>query len=706
MLATQSPFPQYFDRDGSPLDDGQLYFGQVNQNPETAPITVYWDAAGTQPAAQPIRTLNGYTYRNGSPAQVYAAADYSITVRDRRGRLVFYSANSAEYSLSSAISGISADLSNTASATNGAGMVGNNPLLTYQANTVGDELKRIYWLKSLGCKGDDSTDDTLKFQAACDLLPNGGILLGERGKTYKLTTAAVFKAGTIFDGQGCTIKLYLNGGSLTGLRGIGKYAIQNCTVQVVSTGSPGSQGGIHACITVGPLVGDSPSVGSVSVYEGANCTLRNLRLSGNRAGRPVVQVTGGCSGVMEDIEVLDGVHSGLHWDWGTVGNIDASDIPGSRTRFNGGTAYTTHPNNWAVYKVKIGTLTDANSHGLRLSGVHDIGISDVVVAGSTFAGFYHTAGDCGYEFAPAAVKPLRHKGISVTDVIIQDAKTGYGFFSDCEADNVAAAVGGGYVPLLPPIQYLPITFTGCSTSSTSASAIAGFRIQKQIGGRLLNCGASGHEYGALIEIGGDSVHIDGGEWTANRKSGIYIGNGTDMPEDVTITNVRSHSNGTDAAYTNSAGIEVANCSRPRLLSNRLGITGEATQDNGIRLDTATVIDATALNNYVFGIQSGFAYAMGSSTTYTTLFVFDGNDCASSIANKYAGPNIMPVQRHLCADGVTRGRFKAARAALTGDTTPTAGTWKLGDIIEHTDPTGANTGTRCTTAGTPGTWGLF
>lgn len=107
MLATQSPFPQYFDKDGTPLDNGSLYFGQVNQNPETAPITVYWDAAGTQPAAQPIRTLNGYTYRNGTPAQVYAATDYSLTIRDGRGRLVIGSPNSAEFSVANAVSAFS-----------------------------------------------------------------------------------------------------------------------------------------------------------------------------------------------------------------------------------------------------------------------------------------------------------------------------------------------------------------------------------------------------------------------------------------------------------------------------------------------------------------------------------------------------------------------------------------------------------------------
>lgn len=90
MLATSAPYSQYFDTDGSPLNGGYVYYGTANANPETSPITVYWDAAGTQPAAQPIRTVNGYTVRNGSPANVYASGDYSQTVRNTRGTLVVY----------------------------------------------------------------------------------------------------------------------------------------------------------------------------------------------------------------------------------------------------------------------------------------------------------------------------------------------------------------------------------------------------------------------------------------------------------------------------------------------------------------------------------------------------------------------------------------------------------------------------------------
>ena len=85
------PYPIFTDRDGSPLDNGYLYFGVVNQNPETNTIQVYYDSALTQPAAQPLRTSNGYVMRNGSPALIYANSQFSVTVRDKAGQLVIYS---------------------------------------------------------------------------------------------------------------------------------------------------------------------------------------------------------------------------------------------------------------------------------------------------------------------------------------------------------------------------------------------------------------------------------------------------------------------------------------------------------------------------------------------------------------------------------------------------------------------------------------
>lgn len=88
-IISTPPYPSYFDASGAPLTGGYLYFGTANQNPETNPITVYWDAAYTQPAAQPIRTSGGFAVRNGSPANVFVNSDYSMTVRDKNKNIIY-----------------------------------------------------------------------------------------------------------------------------------------------------------------------------------------------------------------------------------------------------------------------------------------------------------------------------------------------------------------------------------------------------------------------------------------------------------------------------------------------------------------------------------------------------------------------------------------------------------------------------------------
>ena len=98
MIATSAPYSQYFDKNGDPLDSGYVYFGVPDANPETSPIPAFWDEAGTQPVAQPARTLAGYIVRNGTPARVYVEGAYSQTVKNKRGELVYYAANSEDYS--------------------------------------------------------------------------------------------------------------------------------------------------------------------------------------------------------------------------------------------------------------------------------------------------------------------------------------------------------------------------------------------------------------------------------------------------------------------------------------------------------------------------------------------------------------------------------------------------------------------------------
>lgn len=93
MALTQvtGPYPIFTDLDGSPLDDGYLYIGAINQDPETNPIQAYWDSNLTIPATQPIRTNNGYAWRNGTPGLIYTAGQFSITIRNKKNEFVLYS---------------------------------------------------------------------------------------------------------------------------------------------------------------------------------------------------------------------------------------------------------------------------------------------------------------------------------------------------------------------------------------------------------------------------------------------------------------------------------------------------------------------------------------------------------------------------------------------------------------------------------------
>lgn len=86
MSQITEPFPIFYDDDGTPLDDGMIYVGEENQDPRQNPIQVYYDAALTQPASQPIRTLGGRPAYQGAPTNLYvSSAQYSIEVQNRFG---------------------------------------------------------------------------------------------------------------------------------------------------------------------------------------------------------------------------------------------------------------------------------------------------------------------------------------------------------------------------------------------------------------------------------------------------------------------------------------------------------------------------------------------------------------------------------------------------------------------------------------------
>lgn len=86
----EMPFPLFADVDGDPLNNGYVYIGQTGLNAETNQIQAYWDANLSIPAAQPVRTINGYLSRNGSPGKLYIdGSGFSILVKNKNGSLVW-----------------------------------------------------------------------------------------------------------------------------------------------------------------------------------------------------------------------------------------------------------------------------------------------------------------------------------------------------------------------------------------------------------------------------------------------------------------------------------------------------------------------------------------------------------------------------------------------------------------------------------------
>jgi hypothetical protein len=90
MTEIVTPFAQFFDTSGAPLNNGAIFIGTAYLDAQSNPIPVYWDDALTIPALQPIRTLNGYAVWNGAPARIFCNADnFSMTVQTSTGRTVW-----------------------------------------------------------------------------------------------------------------------------------------------------------------------------------------------------------------------------------------------------------------------------------------------------------------------------------------------------------------------------------------------------------------------------------------------------------------------------------------------------------------------------------------------------------------------------------------------------------------------------------------
>jgi len=153
-LSIQPSYPIFTEADGQPLEDGYIWIGTVNLDPQGNPINVYWDAALTQLAGQPIRTQGGYPVNSGTPARLYVNSDYSIRVMNKNGSVV-YSAPAATERLSGVV---------FTGTINASQVVYQPPGFGAVATTVQDQLELEHFISDFATLADAITAATGSFK--------------------------------------------------------------------------------------------------------------------------------------------------------------------------------------------------------------------------------------------------------------------------------------------------------------------------------------------------------------------------------------------------------------------------------------------------------------------------------------------------------------------------------------------------------------
>lgn len=701
-LSIQVPFPVFQDRDGQPLENGYIWIGVPNLNPQTNPVVAYYDAALTIVAPQPLRTINGYVSNAGTPAKVYVdGVNFSILVQDSKGTMVYNFPNG------------------TGIDPNASGIIYDPPFPGAVSTTL--EIKLSEWVspEDFGAAADGVTNDYQAIQDAIDYLESigGGTVICKNGATYATNPAPAIKNDVVVDMRGATWNMTLGSGNVYGVRIGTNSGIQNGVLHAISTGTPSSQAIFHAAISIGEPNNAGFTPANPGYYQSANnWFVRNMTIDTTRPGGVALQGMGSIyNGILENVVVPSNAYcSGIHFDWGNVGTVSSSAIPATRAAYDLGQCYTTHPNNITIRNLTVGDLSfptaspDIGTRAVRLSACYGFTIENVKVGSTTFAAFNHVGGDLGFEFAQPHVRYFACRGTSVRN-FQADNSGQFGAYIDTYADNIAGAVAGGYSPIFDVIMKGDITIDQFTTVGLGLNNNEdGIRLEFVDGVYVKDANCYNHNYGLYIDQKATNIKLEKGNYYYNQRDGIGIRDNVDTRY-ILIDDVQAYRNGLWSSWTTKCGIHVFGGADIIIQNSFVGSTNEDYQTRGIVVDSTAIRVSVVNNTCREVVTGGIAFVMSADGGYDTLKVFKDNTYTGTVGTAYGGVQIIPFVREYDPASLNYvGLFVASRTFLSSDTTPPSGTWKAGDRIFYSGGSvaGGYTGTLCITGGSPGTWKRF
>jgi hypothetical protein len=361
-LSIQPTFPIFTDIDGQPLENGYIFIGTANLDPQTNPINVYWDAALTIAAPQPIRTLAGYPSRSGTPARLYVNSDYSIRVQNRNGSMVYSAPSATERYNDTVISGINAE------------QVAYDPPFTGGvATNVEKVLSQVVRVTDFGAFNDGTNAAATQAAFVAALLASDSVYVPPG--TYLINGNINIQGKTLFgdswrntiiqlSGSNTNTPVFINSANSTSPWGSGAgFTLENIDVRGNWDGSTSNAVGINDFDNLGSIV---------RWYAGSYVNVTNCRIS-NSFGHALAFARLGYSYIQFN-EITTNKYNGVHL-YGPSGSesITSTWVSNNSIHSCRGTACI-YLQNGLTMQATQNVLEDAD-HGFYVDGNDNLAVS-------------------------------------------------------------------------------------------------------------------------------------------------------------------------------------------------------------------------------------------------------------------------------------------------------------------------------------------